>query len=439
MGGNLILQTKFKETETGMIPEDWEVKKVNQVTDQIFSGGTPNTRKSEYWNGNISWLSSGETSNTFIFETERKITETGVKNSSTRLANAGDIVVASAGQGYTRGQVSFCMIDTYVNQSVVALRANKEIIEPRFLFYNLVSRYNELRRISDAHSSRGSLTTKLLADLNIQIPPIREQTAIAKILSDLDLKIALNRQMNSTLEAIGQALFKRWFIDFEFPNEDGKPYKSSGGEIVESKLGEVPRGWKMTNLPEVTEIIDCLHTKKPSQTSEGPVLLQVYNIGKNGVLDLQELYHVSERDYAVWTKNILVKEGDCIITNAGKVGAVGQIPCGYKFGIGRNITAIRPLKIPPTYLLEFLLSDCGRKEITKNTDQGTIFNSLNVKGIRKISILRPEDKVLTRYDGITRPLRKKIEFNNNETDFLATIRDTLLPKLMSGEIRVERK
>lgn len=237
----MIKNNKFKQTEIGIIPEDWEVKKINQVTDQIFSGGTPDTRKSEYWDGNIPWLSSGETSNTFIIETERKITELGVKNSSTRLAKAEDIVVASAGQGYTRGQVSFCMIDTYINQSVVALRA-KEIIKPLFLFYNLVSRYNELRRISDAHSSRGSLTTKLLADLNIQIPPIQEQTVIAKILSDLDLKIALNRSVNSTLEAIGQALFKHWFIDFEFPNEEGKPYRSGGGEMVETELGEVPKG-----------------------------------------------------------------------------------------------------------------------------------------------------------------------------------------------------
>ncbi|MDE1819183.1 MAG: restriction endonuclease subunit S, partial [Thaumarchaeota archaeon] len=103
------------------MPEDWEVKKINDVKEKIFSGGTPDTRKQEYWDGSIPWLSSGETHNRFIRNTEKKITELGVKNSSTKLVKVRDVIVASAGQGYTRGQTSFCMIDTYINQSIVAL------------------------------------------------------------------------------------------------------------------------------------------------------------------------------------------------------------------------------------------------------------------------------------------------------------------------------
>jgi type I restriction enzyme S subunit len=191
--------------------------KVENACLDIFSGGTPNTQIAEYWNGKINWLSSGETRNTFIRDTEKKITKKGVENSSTRLAQTGDVVVASAGQGYTRGQTAFCLTNTYINQSVVALRAKNEKILPLFPFYNLLSRYDELRQISDAHSSRGSLTTKLLATLNIQIPSIFEQQGIAQLLSDLDFKIELNQRMNRTLEAVGQALFKRWFVDFDFP------------------------------------------------------------------------------------------------------------------------------------------------------------------------------------------------------------------------------
>src|SRR5207245_6689059 len=110
--------------------------------------------------------------------------------------------------------------DTYVNQSVVVLRANRERLAPLFLLYNLLSRYNELRQISDAHSSRGSLTTKLMADLDISLPQLDEQAKISKILSSLDFRVELNQQMIKTLEGIGRALFKHWFIDFEFPNGD---------------------------------------------------------------------------------------------------------------------------------------------------------------------------------------------------------------------------
>lgn len=238
----MIPKSKFKETEIGLIPEDWDVKKLKDVTSQIFSGGTPNTRMEEYWDGDIPWLSSGETRNRFIKFTGRTITKDGVKNSSTRLAKNGDVVVAGAGQGHTRGQASFCLIDTYINQSVVALRANEKKLVPLYLFYNILSRYNELRQISDAHSSRGSLTTKLLANLNIQLPPIEEQNSIANILYSLDDKIELNRRMNTTLEQIAQAIFKQWFIDFEFPDENGQPYRSSGGDMVDSELGEI-RSW----------------------------------------------------------------------------------------------------------------------------------------------------------------------------------------------------
>src|SRR2546427_12174333 len=201
-----ITRPEGKQTEVGMIPEEWEVRKLREVTAHIFSGGTPDTRKPEYWNGGLPWLSSGETRRAFIRETERKITQAGVDNSSTRLAKKDDVVVAVAGQGYTRGQPSYCSIDTYINQSVVALRANKEKLVPLFLFYNLLSRYAELRQLSDAHSSRGSLTTKLLADLAIKLPPVAEQETISTILSSLDFRIEHNYRMNTTLEAIGKSI-----------------------------------------------------------------------------------------------------------------------------------------------------------------------------------------------------------------------------------------
>jgi type I restriction enzyme, S subunit len=189
---------------------NWEIRKIEEITLDIFSGGTPNTSKKEYWNGSIPWLSSGETRNPFILETEKKITKLGVENSSTRLAQKEDIIIASAGQGHTRGQVSFCMMDVYINQSIVALRANRKVIEPLYLFYNLKSRYNELRKISGSHSSRGSLTTKLLANLRIRVPLVLEQKKMCELLHVLNAKIILNKKMNYTIGQIAETIFKKW-------------------------------------------------------------------------------------------------------------------------------------------------------------------------------------------------------------------------------------
>lgn len=188
----------------------WQVKVLEDVVETIFSGGTPNTKENTYWNGSFPWLSSGETKNRFIVTTEKTVTEEGIRNSSTRLAKAGDIVIASAGQGLTRGQTSYLKIDTYINQSVIAIRANSEVINPLLLFYDLRNRYEELRQISDSHSSRGSLTTTLLKQLEIRVPPKEIQIQMVPVLESINLKIEANSRQNQTLEALGQTLFKSW-------------------------------------------------------------------------------------------------------------------------------------------------------------------------------------------------------------------------------------
>lgn len=138
---------------------------VSQIATNIFSGGTPSTKNDSYWNGEYYWLSSGETSNRFIVSTIKTITDAGVENSSTRRANKYDIVIASAGQGHTRGQTSMLLTESYVNQSIIVVHASYDY-QP-FLFWNIANRYDELRVISNSNSIRGSLTTKMIGSLNI--------------------------------------------------------------------------------------------------------------------------------------------------------------------------------------------------------------------------------------------------------------------------------
>lgn len=161
---------------------------LGNITEAIFSGGTPSTRNSEYWDGNYNWLSSGETSRDFINSTDRMITELGIENSSTQLAIQGDVVMASAGQGKTRGQTSLLLIDTYINQSVIALRVNDSVLNNKYLYYNLKSRYRELRAISDSSSIRGSITTKMLKEFPIILPDVNIQRTVANFLYAFDQK-----------------------------------------------------------------------------------------------------------------------------------------------------------------------------------------------------------------------------------------------------------
>jgi type I restriction enzyme S subunit len=163
-----LFPSAMQDSELGKVPEGWEVGSISDITDKIFSGGTPNTKTKAFWNGELNWFSSGETRNIVIVDTEKKITEKGAKDSSTKLAIYGDILIASAGQGHTRGQTSFCAMDTFINQSVISIRT-RDIRLSSWLFFNLSRRYEEMRSISDSHSIRGSLTTKLLSGLSIII------------------------------------------------------------------------------------------------------------------------------------------------------------------------------------------------------------------------------------------------------------------------------
>jgi len=187
----------------------YKTEKIGNICEAIFSGGTPNTQKAEYWGEGFPWLSSGETRESFILSTKKSITELGVANSSTRLAKNEDTLVATAGQGKTRGQVSFSLIDTYINQSIMVLRPNKNKVDPLFLFYNLKSRYNELRNLSDASSSRGSITRPLVAGMDILLPDLKTQKKIVQMLYSLDQKLINNHKQNQILNDIRENLLPR--------------------------------------------------------------------------------------------------------------------------------------------------------------------------------------------------------------------------------------
>lgn len=179
-GGEMV------ESELGMIPEGWSYGIFSDISKRIYSGGTPNTKEESYWNGLLPWMSSGETRNSFVTNTEKSITELGVVKSSTKLANKYNTVIASAGQGFTRGQTSLLLIDTYVNQSLIVIDGCEEF--ELFNYINIKLRYNELRAISDSHSIRGSLTTKMIAALGTIIPSIeilKKYNSIIKPIIDI--------------------------------------------------------------------------------------------------------------------------------------------------------------------------------------------------------------------------------------------------------------
>lgn len=293
----------------------------------------------------------------------------------------------------------------------------------------------------NSHSAVPGLSRELAYLLEVKIPEKNDQIKIANLLSKFDKKIELNNRINAELEDMAKTLYDYWFVQFDFPNEEGKPYKSSGGKMVYNSTlkREIPLGWKTESILNNCNIIDCLHSKKPDLVweSENYYLLQLENILDNGLIDISEKYYVSQKDYFIWTSRIELKQHDIVMTNAGRTAAFAQIPNHINCGIGRNITAIRPINISPNYFFLSLSSIDIQRQILTSLDNGAFFKSFNVRGIKALQLLRPINKIEHKFEDTIKGIIDKRNLLVKENFELKKLRDWLLPMLMNGQVTVK--
>lgn len=329
-----------------------------------------------------------------------------------------------------------------VSTGFITIDVKNNNIDPYYLFYLITTKekIDYITNIANTSvSSYPSITPEILGNMEIEIiDNIYEQKRIGTLLKTIDNKIKLNNKINDELEAMAKTIYDYWFLQFEFPNEEGKPYKSSGGKMVwnEELKREIPEGWKVNNILNVCDVVDCLHSKKPTYCKEYEdyYLLTLENLTEKGYIDLSKKYYISKTDYEKWTSRILVKENDFVVTNAGRAGDIGKIPYGVKCAIGRNLTAIRPKNINPYYLRQFFKSNYLKEQVLSNLDCGSFFMSFNVKSIKSLNVLIPNEDIMKKSIDILKPIILKIENNIVENQELTSLRDFLLPLLMNGQV-----
>ena len=317
-------------------------------------------------------------------------------------------------------------------------------VDLHFLYYLLKT----LPISSNSDSAVPGLNRDFAHSLEIQVPELNGQIAIGRILNSLDQKIAANNAISKILEDIAQTIFKSWFIDFDPVKAKMAGKKPEGiddataalfpDSMEESELGLIPKGWMWKTIGDIALVIDCLHSKKPELLQEGFPYLQLDTISNSGVLLYENAGLISGEDYEKWTSRIEVRGGDCLITNVGRVGAVSQVPNHFKAAIGRNITAIRPVssELHQSFLVIALLSDFMKREILRNTDSGTILDALNVKNIPKLKVPGPPSELLLKFAMICDPIQAQIQELHKMNISLVRIRDSLLPRLISGTLKI---
>ncbi len=419
---------RFKETEIGLIPEDWDFKVFSDIVD-IFGGGTPKTTVPEYWDGEIPWLSVVDFNNDFrtVYETEKKITNLGLENSSTKLLKKGDLIISARG---TVGAIAQLGKSMAFNQSCYGLRA-KNGFKNDFVYYLLKFSLNILKQTT--HGSTFDTITRNTFDLlKIPIPTPKEQYNIANILSTIDDKIEINNQINKNLEDIGQAIFRHWFVHFEFPDEEGQPYKSSCGRMVDAELGEIPVGWEVGKIKDlVIRSTDGLNPSNFPDKNFKHYSIPSYDSGKNPVTEVGSL--INSQKFVVKNNSILVSKLNPDIPRIWAVKSEVEVDsvCSTEFQV-----LIPKNEIYSFVYYLFLSNHVKKTMIAQVTGTSKSHQRIRPEDMLNIEIVVPPMNIITKFDKI---FNYSLTFSNKnlaQNQYLSNIRDSLIPKLMSGEIDI---
>lgn len=373
----------------------------------IVGGATPSTKNTSFYDGNIPWLTPKDLSvisNKYIIRGERNITEAGFKSCSCKMLPKGSVLFSSRAP---IGYVAIAANDMCTNQGFKSVIPNEET-DGEFLYYLL--KYNK-----DNIASQGSGTTfaevsgKTMKEIEVVVPKEKEdQRRIASILSSLDRKIELNNKINADLEEMAQAIFKNWFVDFE-PFKDGK--------FVDSELGMIPEGWKVGTLDEIFSLKygKNLSTSMILEKGDYPVY------GANGIIGYYNEYNCDK--YSV------------LVTSRGNgSGDVSRTHHPKSF-ITNNSFVVEPLEQYKYIELPFINGLFNIIDF-KSYCSGSAQPQLTNKAMRNICIISPPMEIVIKYCEMLETLFSHIECVIAENSRLSLLRDTLLPRLMSGELEV---
>lgn len=371
---------------------------------EIIGGGTPKTTNPDYWNGDIPWISVKDFNNDlrYVYETEKKITQAGLQNSSTKLLNKHDIVLSARG---TVGELAMIPFPMAFNQSCYGIRAKSDIVDQIYLYYLLKGHVQSLKK--NTHGSVfDTITRDTFASIEVSLPPLPVQKKIAAILSSLDDKIEINTRMNKVLEETARTLFHRWFVEFEFPNDEGKPYKSSGGRMIASEMGEIPEGWSVGSLRDLV----TFSYGKPLKENErrgGPYPV----FGSNGIVG--------------WHNKWLVEGPGIIVGRKGNPGVVKW--SSYNFYPIDTTFYVVPFS--KDYGLHYLYSLLEKLQLSRLSADSAV-PGLNRDAALKQQILIPQKQIVEKYEKIAESLNLQKKTNDEESRSLSKSRDILLDHLL---------
>ena len=390
--------------------EEWKEYKLHEIG-RIVGGATPPTKDSANYDGEISWITPKDLSNftgRYIQKGERSITQKGFDSSSCQILPKGSILFSSRAP---IGYIAIAANELCTNQGFKSIIPDNNLVNNLFLYYLLKYNKEEIEGLGSGTTFK-EVSAKVMQNFDIKIPSIQTQKKNADILSSLDDKIELNRRINDNLEQQAQALFKLWFVDFE-PFKDGK--------FVDSELGMIPEGWRVGNLLDIAKLYDA--KRKPLSSRERENMKKLYPYyGATSIMDYVDKY-IFDGTY------LLMGEDGSVMDDKGHPYL--QYVFG-KFWPNNHAHIMQGKNNFSTEMLHCLLLKKNISPIVTGAVQAKISQS----NMRKILIIQPPHEITIIFSSLIKPIYEIRKKNELENQRLSILRDTLLPKLMSGELKI---
>ena len=359
----------------------------------------------------------------------RKEPNKNLKGQFKKTFQQGDILYSEIRPSNKRfAYIDFDATDYIASTKLMVLRANEKP-RPLYLYYILQSQVviDELQMLAESRSGTfPQITFSELSLLTTELPDIDSQDKIINILKSLDDKIELNRRINANLEAQAQALFRSWFVDFE-------PFRD--GPFVDSELGKIPQGWKVGTINEIIQILSGYAFKSDTFTEAGPYRLITIKNVQDGSLNIDGAAYLSEiPDKMPQHCNLTI--GDILLSLTGNVGRVCIVDRDGLL-LNQRVAKLQPKDKRNIFFTYALFRQDSFKQYLIQIAKGTAQLNLSPVETSDTKIVLPNQDILLQFGGIGQPLFDNIVSNCKEIITLSALRDTLLPKLMAGEIAIE--
>lgn len=413
------------------LPVEWEKVRLKDITQKIGSGATPRGGSKVYIDEGISLIRSQNVLDfSFTEEGLVHIDEGAAEKLSNVKVFEKDVLINITGDSVARTcLVPIDVLPARVNQHVSIIRVDKNLANYKYISYKLHDLKRLLLSYSNSGGTRKALTKSMLEDLEFNLPLLKEQEVIAATLSALDDKIENNNKINGNLEQQAQEIFKHWFVDFEFPNENGEPFKSSGGEMVESEIGLIPEEWEVNKIGEMVDNIK--ESVKPGEHLSNREYLPINNLSMKSVT-VQD-----SESYKEAKSSLVLFEKFDILIGAMRVYFHRVNLSPFK-GVTRTTTfVIRSKKADELSYNLFLLNLDETISYANKTSKGTTMPyAVWENGLAEMLVANPPLNIKRAFNEIILPSLELMLNNAQENKKLSNLRDTLLPKLMSGELRI---